>query len=257
VTLFDPNPGLRWLFCMTHPDDEIAICAWIHRLTRLGADVHLSWTHSNPVREREARAVAVLLGVPPSNLHFFGATDGSAVDHIPELVPRFRRMMSTVKPDRVACGAFEQGHIDHDTTNYLVSQSFDGPVFEIPFYHTYTTRLQTLNRFADPTGQEILRLTHEERRYKLHVARQYPSQNIWSVLLWYEVWQRARLKPNELARSERMRIQTHVDFVNPNQPHAVAARVRKHPTWKRWETAIRVYEGTRQIEAPKTFAGTL
>ena len=62
---------------MTHPDDEMSICAWIRRLTQNGNEVHISWTHSNAVREAEARAVAVLLGVPDRNLHFFGASDGS------------------------------------------------------------------------------------------------------------------------------------------------------------------------------------
>jgi LmbE family N-acetylglucosaminyl deacetylase len=254
VTAFDSNPRLRWLFCMTHPDDEISICAWIHHLVQAGADVHLSWTHSTPVREREARAVALVLGVPTSNLHFFGATDGSAIDHIPELLPRFRRMMATVKPDRVACGAFEQGHIDHDTTNFLVTQSFDGPVFEIPFYHTYITRLQRLNRFADPTGEEVRRLTAQERKFKLHVARQYPSQNIWSVLLWYEVWQKARLRPMDLARSERMRLQRPTDYLQPGLPPILAAKVRKHPTWKRWETAMRLLKG---MQAMRGDAGIL
>lgn len=245
---FDLNPNLRWLFCMTHPDDEISICVWIHRLVNAGANVHLSWTHSTPGREREARAVALLLGVPDANLHFFGATDGSAVDHIPELIPRFQRMMANLKPDRVCCGAFEQGHIDHDTTNFVVAQSFDGPVFEIPFYHTYTRRIQVLNRFADAAGQETLRLTRDETKLKKHVARQYPSQNIWSILLWYEVWHKARLRSSELTRVERMRLQTHRDYLSPNLPPAMAARVRRHPTWKRWETAMRILEGARGLE---------
>ena len=48
MTLFDADIGERWLFCMTHPDDEISICAWIRRLTDAGVDVFLSWTHSTP-----------------------------------------------------------------------------------------------------------------------------------------------------------------------------------------------------------------
>jgi LmbE family N-acetylglucosaminyl deacetylase len=239
MRLFDAEPTLRWLFCMTHPDDEISICAWIRRLVKNGNTVYLSWTHSNPVREREARAVALILGVPQSNLYFHAAADGSACHQIPDLLPNFRKMIATVQPDRIACGAFEQGHIDHDTTNFLVNHTYDGPVLEIPFYHTYTKRLQTLNRFSDPRGQEILELEPDERDLKKMIARQYPSQNIWNVLLWYEVWQKTRLRPTELPRTERMRLQRHHNFLRPNHPPRLALRVMRSKTWRRWREAIK------------------
>jgi len=239
VKLFDTNPSLRWLFCMTHPDDEISICAWIHRLVRNGNPVYISWTHSNPTREAEGRAVAHLLGVPQSNLFFFEATDGSACHEIRKLLPVFQQMMLEVRPDRVCCGAFEQGHIDHDTTNLLVNCSFHGAILEIPFYHTYLTRLQIMNRFSDPRGQEILTLEPDEKKLKTMIARQFPSQNIWTVLLWYEVWQKARLKPVELTRSERMRLQTHRRFTRPNHPPRLAAKVRRSPIWQRWKQALK------------------
>jgi len=250
VKAFDSDPNLRWLFCMTHPDDEISICAWIRRLVRNGNEVYISWTHSNPIREREARAVALLLGVSQRNLFFHQATDASACDEIPLLLPRFRAMMDEVKPDRVACGAFEQGHIDHDTTNFLVNQTFDGPILEIPFYHTYLSRLQTLNRFSDPRSQEVLPLEMDERRMKTTIARQYPSQNIWSVLLWYEVWQKARLRPMQLTRTERMRFQTHTNFMRPNHPPRLRRRVGRCSTWRRWRAALR--EARRGLAIPTT-----
>lgn len=239
MKVFSTDPSLRWLFCLTHPDDEISICAWIHRLVRSGNQVFLSWTHCNPIREREARKVAEILGVPAENLFFFHATDGSVCDEIPALLPKFREMMAKVNPDRVCCGAFEQGHIDHDATNYLVNHSFDGAVLEIPFYHTYLTRFQRMNRFSDPRGEEILPLDLEDQRLKKRIARQYPSQNIWHVLLLYEAWQRARLKPIVLAKSERMRFQTHRQFTKPNHPPALARRIKRSNTWQRWRAALR------------------
>lgn len=229
---------------MTHPDDEISICAWIQRLVRNGNPIYMSWTHSNTVREREARAVSLILGVPQANLFFFEATDGSACDEIPALLPKFRELMEEVRPNRVVCGAFEQGHIDHDTTNYLVNHTFDGPVLEAPFYHTYLNRLQTLNRFSDPRGQEILDLDPDEWALKKMVARQFPSQNIWSVLLWYEAWQRARLKPGSLPRTERLRLQTHANFLRPNHPPRLATRVGRSKTWQRWKSAVRAARGS-------------
>jgi LmbE family N-acetylglucosaminyl deacetylase len=238
MRLFDPDPKLRWAFCMTHPDDEISICAWIHRLALNGHEVFLSWTHSRDVREREARAVAHLLGVPSRNLMFFNATDGCVCEEIPSLVPRFRTWFDEIAPDRVCCGAFEQGHIDHDATNYIVNHAFDGPVLEVPFYHTYLTRFQTLNRFSDPRGEEIRELERYEQILKTTIARQYPSQNIWSILLWYELSQNARLRPMVLAKTERMRLQTHFEWLRPNHPPRLAARVERSPAWARWMQAM-------------------
>jgi LmbE family N-acetylglucosaminyl deacetylase len=252
VKAFDLDPQLRWLFCMTHPDDEIAICAWIRRLVRNGNEVYVSWTHSNPVREGEARAVALLLGVPLDHLIFFGATDGGACDEIPELLPRFRQMMDTVQPDRVVCGAFEQGHVDHDTTNYLVNKAFDGPVFEIPLYHTYRRRLQRLNRFSSRDGEELYELTPDERRLKITIARQYPSQNIWGVLFWYDAVHKALLRPQRLLKAERMRVQTHHRFLVPNHPPHLAERVARCPAWTRWVSAVLAAEARLLVgEAPQ------
>lgn len=238
MSLFNLDPSLRWLFCMTHPDDEISICAWIHRLVRNGSPVYMSWTHSNPTREAEGRAVADLLGVPQENLSFFEATDGGACSEIEALLPQFEKLVAETNPSRVCCGAFEQGHIDHDTTNFLVNQTFKGPVLEVPFYHTYLTRLQTLNRFSDPRGEEILDLEIDEQQLKIKVAHQYPSQNIWNVVLWYEIWQLARLRPKVLPRTERMRLQTHHDFRRPSHPPELAGKVEASETWKRWLSAV-------------------
>lgn len=253
---FDSDPNLRWLFCMTHPDDEISICAWIRRLAKQGNDVHISWTHSNDVREAEARAIALLLGVRNDRLHFLRGADGRIPEEMPTLLPKFRAMMDKVKPDRVCCGAFEQGHSDHDATNMLVSHSFSGPIYEIPFYHTYITRFQRLNRFANPHGEEVLALDIDEQRFKTLIARQFPSQNIWSVLLWYEVWQKARLKPMQLIQNERMRLQGQVNYRRPNLPPRLAARVKRSPNWRRWKAAVRAFQGPgRAIEpAPEATA---
>jgi LmbE family N-acetylglucosaminyl deacetylase len=237
MMLFDHDAGQRWLFCFTHPDDEIAICAWIRRLTQAGADVYLSWTHHTEVREREAREVAECLGVPQSNLTFHGAADGGVVDQLWDLLPRFRSMMDEIRPDRVVVGAFEQGHLDHDATNFLVNHSFAGQVLEFPLYHTYLTRLQTLNRFADATGEEVLELTPMEQQLKLQIAKSYPSQNIWKVLFWYEAFRAVTFRPARLRMTERMRLQTHHSFLRPNVPEPLRSKVRASAQWQRWLAA--------------------
>jgi LmbE family N-acetylglucosaminyl deacetylase len=238
MKVFDTDPNLRWLFCMTHPDDEISICAWIQTLAKQGNEVYISWTHHTPTREAEAKKVAGLLGVPDDRLFFHGAPDGAVCEHLAELQPKFEKMVGAVQPDRIACGAFEQGHLDHDSTNLLVNKSFNGTILEIPFYHTYLTRRPTINRFAQPAGQEIIQLPEGQQELKKLVARQYPSQAIWRNLVLDE-WRRMVTKPksDKLFESERMRVQTHKDFLTPHLPPALADRVSRSAKWARWRAA--------------------
>jgi len=173
---------------------------------------------------------------------------------IGSLIPKFRAMIAEVRPDRICCGAFEQGHLDHDATNFILDQTGQCPILEIPFYHTYTTRFQTLNRFSDPRGQEILALDVDEQAFKKIIARQYPSQNIWQVLFWYELSQNARLRKMELARTERLRLQTKCDFSKPNHPPKIAQKVLRSKSWRRWRKALRMYRKNGvQIESPNPF----
>ncbi len=244
MKLFDADPRLRWLFCMTHPDDEISIAAWIWRLSRAGAEVWVSWTHSIPVREAEARGFARLAGIPADRLHFFEAPDGFVCDHLELLEPQFGALVERVRPDRVVCGAFEQGHIDHDATNLLVNRVYDGPILEVPFYHSYADRLMVVNRFATREGQEVIRTTHEEAMFKRSVARLYPSQRIKDILFWAERIRKV-LGREPLASTERLRLQRHHDFLRPNLPPRLARRVLETRTWGRWERAVRKYLGGR------------
>lgn len=229
---FDPNPQ-RWLFAMTHPDDEISIVAWIATLVSEQSEVWLSWTHHTPEREAEARRVAERLGVPQEHLFFHGATDGAVCDEIARLRDPFKAMIDTVRPDRVVVGAFEQGHLDHDATNWLVNHVFDGPVLEVPFYYSYLTRIPRMNRFALVDGQEVRDLSEAERRLKIEIAKSYPSQAIWKNLLFAEA--RARLLgEGSLTTTERMRIQAKTDFTQVALPEPLASRVRASAKWQRW-----------------------
>ncbi len=242
MTLFDPDPKLRWLFFLTHPDDELSICAWIRRLALAGSDVFLSWTHSNEEREAEARSAAEELGVPQDRLFFHASPDGGVLDDLESLLPRFQELTAEIAPDRIVCGAFEQGHLDHDATNYLANRVAKCPVLEVPWYHTYANLIQAVNRFAQPDGQQVLSLEPGETEFKKRLARMYPSQRIGDLLVWYEVWRRLRGSREGLAETERLRLQTHRDFLTPNLPPKLAGRVRRTGRWRTWEAAILAFD---------------
>lgn len=229
----------RWLFCMTHPDDEISVCATIRRLVSAGHHVSLSWTHSPDFRLAEGHSGAVLMGVDLANCFHHHSTDGDTCEELAKLRPSFEKMMDAAKPDVVVCGAFEQGHLDHDATNWLVNQTFDGPVIEVPFYHTYVRpRVQRMNQFSDPSGQEVVVLDRAEQRFKLDFAKHFKSQNIWQVLLLFEVASTLLLQPAMLRKREVFRLQTHRDFYRPNHPAKIAHKVIATPQWQRWLNAL-------------------
>lgn len=232
---FDLNVK-RWLFCFTHPDDEISIVAWIKRLCDAGASVYCTWSVSNPVREAEARAMIGSLGVPQENMFFFDAPDGDACDHIQRISAFISDVIDKTNPERIALGAFECGHIDHDSTNLAVALANKGrlPMFEIPFYHTYLTRIPIINRFATPDGQQIIDLTPVEQKLKVRASRSYKSQNIGSLLFWYTALQWAKLKPAALCKTERMRRQMHFDYTVPNLPQSLHEKIMSSAKFTRF-----------------------
>lgn len=222
---------------MTHPDDELAVAPWIKRLGN-GGKVWISWTHATPVREAEARQAAARLGVPEKRLRFFHAPDGGVAEDMPRLLPLFKQMMQEIKPDRVVCGAFEQGHLDHDATNLLVNLSYDGTVLEAPFYNTYLTRMPTLNRFATDEGGEELPVEPSERKLTIEVARSYKSQRIAWNLYWGNL-RELLLHKERLGAVVRLRTQSHRDFLRPNLPDDLRKRVEQTAQWRRWTEAAR------------------
>jgi len=235
---FDPDPNLRWLFWMIHPDDELAICAWIRHLVRSGVDVHLAWTHRTDIREREGRAAAAAMGVPDERLTFLNGQDGCVVDQLDELLPSFRQAITDIAPDRLVTAAFEQGHLDHDATNLLVNTASPVPVLEVPLYHAFTSWYQTLNRFSRPEGEEVWTLDNGAREFKKRLAKTgYPSQTIWRIGVWYEIAHRLQGGSANLLEAERMRWQGPTDYLKPNHPEPLASRILETDSWRRWVRA--------------------
>lgn len=224
------------------------MAAWIRRLVASGAEVHLLWMHATPVREDESRRAAQVLGVPDERLTFLDGTDRWVCREIPRLLPLLTERIAALAPDRVVTTAFEQGHLDHDATNYMVNRAFAGDVLEFPAYHAFDRLLQVANRFADPAAEAVMELTPEERALKWRLARSFRSQGLHRNMLLYDAAARL-LRAERLGTYERCRVQTHRDFETPNLPQNRAARVRRTWQWRVWRESLEALAGT-PIHAP-------
>lgn len=232
----DFSPGIRWLFCFAHPDDELAVAAFLKRLVQYGATVSAAWFHSTPIRQAESESAAIHIGIGRSV--FLDFPDGGFVHRLPELQSQVTEVIASVQPDRIVCASFEQGHLDHDSLNWAVCRAFRGPIIEFPEYWPYSPKVRVVNRFPAPEGEEVLELSPGEQAWKRCLARMYPSQGIRGYLGWYEVWKKLMLRPANLIRTERVRVQPGIDYMTPAHAGRIRERILRSPEWKTWMKAI-------------------
>ncbi len=243
--LFTPPNG-PVLFCMTHPDDEISICVTIKRMVEAGVPTFLSWTHHTPIRKREALAFAAEVGLSAEHTFFHDGTDGDVCLEMAKLFPSFQEMVDQVQPVRVYAGAFEQGHLDHDATHRLAYAAFGKPLVEIPFYFSYYRRYQQFNRFSETRGEQILTLTAKERVFKRQVAKSYPSQNIWRLLVGAEIVETLLGRRPYLDSTERVRLQATFDYRSPNHATLLKHRIQASKSWEKWIRGLDAFESYLQ-----------
>lgn len=230
LKLFDDSQALRWLFLFPHPDDEIALAAWINHLVKSGVEVRCVWLHSTPVRRAESEAAMKLLGV--EQFKFFNFEDGGFVKAIPNMLSFITEVVSEFDPDRIVTTAFEQGHLDHDATNYVASLLGDYVTFEFPMYHSYDRKLQTVNRFVEPLSGEARLLAEEDRELRRAVLKFYKSQRIGKILNFYDRW-----IDSDVIRFEKLRVANH-SYSEPVGDDKRRARLRRSAKWKIWLDAI-------------------
>ncbi len=236
MTAFDSNPAERWLFVFPHPDDEIAIIGWIHHLHSQGIPLACAWVHANPVREAESRVVFKPLGI--ETLHFGPGPDREFINQIPQLAAWLGTLTESFQPTRIVTTAFEQGHLDHDATNFVVNRLRAAPVFELPLYHPYDRILQTMNQFAGKGESEKRTLTMSEHALKCRLLSAYPSQRLGTILQTARTIKRLTGRPDPFL-VEHLRLQTHLDFRRPNLGPRDSARIMNSRPWARWISAIK------------------
>lgn len=234
MLVYDPNPSLRWLAFLAHPDDEMCMLGWLAFLARQGNHVEVAWAHSNPQREAESRDVADLIGLRQENLHFLGSEDGRVIHSYKHVEPMLASIVEGCKPDRMLTIAFEQGHLDHDAVSFFTRRAFGGPIVECPMYHPYSRRIQTLNHFSDPATGTELPLEDWQQDLKRKAITMFPSQTIRRNVVAFGLYRRLQGRPVFFDKRELGRIQTVTDFLVPNAPAGVAKEIQKSPLWAEW-----------------------
>ena len=186
-------------------------------------------------------------------LFLFYFPDGSACEQLIRLTESWANAIERADPDRIVVTAFECGHLDHDATNFAVYHAIQDKlkrevhILEVPLYHTYIDKIPVLNRFTSPENEEVIKLTEEERKFKKVLSRQYPSQRIASLLVYYHFWNWIQFKHPKLTSTERMRRQTHFDYMTPNLPEALKQKVMKSEKWERWTQSVEKYKKEKML----------
>ena len=92
-------------------------------------------------------------------------------------------------------------------------------------------------------------MSETEQKLKWEIARNYPSQNIASLLVWYTVAGWVGLRPAGLNLTERYRPMPAVDYLAPNLPYELHHRVLQCDKWQRWCECVRRALSLQQFEA--------
>ena len=187
--------GRRTLILIPHPDDEVVgCCAAILRARQSGAavfgaylttgvparDVLWPWDrhgHSQRVslRRQEAHRAAELLGIEPLFFHDVPTRQLRLnLGPVRELLLQHARR---VHADSLWVPAYEGGHQDHDTANFVASTiSKDFAVWEFSEYNFAGGKVRS-QEFLAPKGteQEFL-LSEDEKRLKEKALALYASE---------------------------------------------------------------------------------
>jgi LmbE family N-acetylglucosaminyl deacetylase len=178
----------RTLIIVAHPDDEAVTCAAL--MQRMQEPYVLFCTDGAPLdpyfwsrhgsreaysllRQKEARLALSHLGV--RNVEFLKILSGEHIidqqlfQRLPEAIEAAFQVVSRVRPQALLTLAYEGGHPDHDSCNFItsvISRQRSLPAWEMPVYklfHKEDRKFQTFIPVSqpaialDPTADEIAR----------------------------------------------------------------------------------------------------
>jgi LmbE family N-acetylglucosaminyl deacetylase len=181
----------RFLFLLAHPDDDTFICGTMKMLLADGSDVHAAWLTSGDyfgqgeLRESELSEAMKILGLDDSRISLLRQPDLGLVPGMEPAAELVADLLGELKPTVLFVTAFEGGHPDHDSANFLAYEgclraNIQPRIFEFPLYngtgpfHHWKWRI---NAFP-PGGPEVLSrpLSDEAIDCKYRMMKTYSSQ---------------------------------------------------------------------------------
>ena len=185
----------RILVLVPHPDDEVVgVGTFIEDAVRRGCSVRIAFlTDGVPATEtlwpwqRKDRAQrAALRWREAAQVQRAMGYEIALEQNLPtrtlrlHLASTYRLLESVLRRDQIECvwaPAYEGGHQDHDTANFLASLlARTVPVWEFSEYH-FARRRVTCNQFIEPHGAEcVLRLNEAQRAHKRQLLESYHSE---------------------------------------------------------------------------------
>lgn len=185
-----------YLFLFGHPDDDVFIAGTMRMLLDAGATVHAAWVTSGDYfgqgrqRERELTKVTSILGLNPNHVHLLGFPDLGVIARLDEAAARVAEVVEKTKPTVIFADAYEGGHPDHDSVNFLAYEGstragISPKIFEFPLYNGAGSPLHArwqINRFP-PGGPPTLYMKLSERaiEVKHRMMLAYGSQWMYMI----------------------------------------------------------------------------
>jgi LmbE family N-acetylglucosaminyl deacetylase len=189
----------RTLVIVAHPDDEAVACAAL--LQRIREPHVLFCTDGGPLdswfwsrhgsreayillRENEARSALEAVGV--ARVEFLKTRSGEPIidqqlfQHLPEAVDAVSDVVSRVQPEALLTLAYEGGHPDHDSCNFitsLIARDRSLPAWEMPIEPLFKKVQRRWQAFYSPAQPAItLHPTPGEIARKRRALAAYASQ---------------------------------------------------------------------------------
>ena len=191
----------RTLLLVAHPDDESISCGAL--LQRIREPIVVYATDGGPqdeffwgrygsrdryveIRRAEARAACSAVGVPEDNVLWLTDSTGRHFQdqhlfrNLPAAADALRKVVTEHKPQILLTLAYEGGHPDHDSCNFIglqIASELNLPAWEAPLYFRRADDNVLLQEFQSTNGTEIEFIpTAEELRRKRAMCEAYVSQ---------------------------------------------------------------------------------
>lgn len=177
----------RYLFILTHPDDEIFICSFINKLIQKGKKVNILYVTSGDyhgcelclIREKETTKCANSLGLSTRNLHFLRISESDLLLRTCENRNTIMNEITKIVPDCIITHEYEGGHTGHDIvsfTSWSIAKELKTYIYCFPAYYGWPEN-RTWNKFIPPKrSTEIVLLSKKMKQCKNNLINTYESQ---------------------------------------------------------------------------------